>query len=255
MQDFIADFIAFAGQLAEASAAVIRPCFRTHVTVESKHDSTPVTIADRQAETVMREMIMQTFPTHGIIGEEFGNHNPDAEYQWVLDPIDGTKSFISGTLLFGTLIGLLKGGQPVLGVINNPITKQYLIGADGETRLNGERVHVRPCAKIEDATLLCTAHWSVEKYHDMAAYEAVTRRAKIYRTWGDCHGYYLLATGYADIMLDPVANPWDFIPLIPIIQGAGGTITDWHGKAVLGGTGVIATAGGIHTALVEALNP
>ena len=249
------EYIEFAGQLAEASAVIIKQYFRAEITVERKADSTPVTIADKKSEEVMREMIMKTFPEHGILGEEFGYYRPEAQYQWVLDPIDGTKSFISGTYLFGTLIGLMKEGKPVLGVINNPIVNQFLIGANGETRLNGREVRVRPCPSIDVATVLCTSHWSVERHHNMAAYEALTRKARLYRTWGDCHGYYLVATGYADVMLDPVMNPWDLIPLVPILEGAGGRITDWQGNDVLTGQGVIATGGDIHDAVVRTLNP
>ena len=205
----------------------------------------------------MRELIMKEMPVHGIIGEEFGTHQADAQYQWVLDPIDGTKNFVSGTPLFGTLIGLLKDGQPILGVINNPIINHLLIGTNNEARLNGDIVRVRPCDKIENSTLLVTSHWSVEQYHDMAAFENLTRRAKLYRSWGDCHGYYLVATGFADIMLDPIVNLWDLAALVPVIRGAGGKITDWHGNDdVINGNGVIATAGGeLHDYVVRTLNP
>ena len=249
------DFINLAERLAQSSSAIIQQYFRAEIHLETKSDGTPVTIADKKAEEAMREIIMREFPTHGIIGEEFGDYQPDAEYRWILDPIDGTKSFVSGSFLFGTLIALMRGDQPILGVINHPIGNQFLLGANGETRLNGKRVHVRPCQRIEEATLLTTSHWGIEAHHDGAAFESLSRRAKLYRTWGDCHGYYLVATGYADIMLDPVMKLWDLAALIPIIEGAGGKTTDWRGGDALKGKGVIATAGGLHAEVVRVLNP
>jgi len=128
------EFLDFSKELAGASGDVIMRYFRSDIAVETKSDESPVTIADKQAEEIMREMIMKAYPAHGIIGEEFGNHNEDAEYQWVLDPIDGTKSFVSGTFLFGTLIGLMKDGQPIVGAIHHPLTSHLLIGAGGEAR-------------------------------------------------------------------------------------------------------------------------
>ncbi len=249
------EFAEFTKQLAEASTPIIRQYFRCGVAVDAKADGTPVTIADKKAEETMRELIMRHFPAHGIIGEEFENHQPEAEYQWTLDPIDGTKNFVAGTPLFATLIGLLHQGTPILGVINNPILNEFLIGVDGETLLNGEKVRVRPCEQIETASMLCTSHWSVERYRDMTAFESLTRRAKLYRTWGDCYGYYLVATGYADVMLDPAMHPWDLMPLVPVIEGAGGKITDWYGNDAVGGQGAVATGGAIHDAVIQALNP
>lgn len=245
----------FARLLADASAAVIKPYFRSGVAVDEKGDGSPVTIADRQAEEVMREHIMHEFPDHGILGEEFGQHQPDAAYQWILDPIDGTKNFITGSFLFGTLIALTHHGQPILGVIYHPLTDQFLMGDGAEAFCNGQRVSVRPCDRIEDAVLLSSTHWSVGDHKPFAPFEALTKRAARYRTWGDCHGYFLVGTGYADIMLDPDMRPWDLLPTIPIIRGAGGTITDWHGDDPVVGTSIVATGGRIHDAVIAALNP
>ena len=249
------EFMIFARELADASGDIIRRYFRSGIAIETKSDSTPVTIADRQAEEVMRKMIANRFPHHGIIGEELGAANSNSEYQWILDPIDGTKTFAAGTYLFGTLIALLKNNQPVLGVINNPIVDQFLIGDGEQAWLNDLQVKVRPCQSIEDATLLVTSHWSVHQYRDGTAFDALTKRVKLYRSWGDCHGYYLIATGYADIMIDPVMNLWDIAALIPIIEGAGGRITDYYGNDPMGGEGVVATTGNIHDQVIEALNP
>jgi len=249
------ELIEFIHELAQASGEIIRRYFRTGVDVETKSDTSPVTIADRRSEQIMRNMIQLRYPQHGILGEEFDDVNPGAEYQWILDPIDGTKTFISGTYLFGTLIALLKDGKPILGAINNPITDQFLVGNGNTTWLNGDPVKVRECHSIEQATLLTTSPLNVEKYRDGAAFDALTRRARLYRTWGDCHGYYLVATGYADIMVDPAMHIWDVAALIPVIEGAGGTITDYYGNEPMSGEGTIATAGPLHTEVIRALNP
>ena len=249
------EFIDFSKQLAKASGDILNGYFRTGVAVETKADESPVTIADKKAEEVMREMIMKEFPEHGIIGEEFGNHNEDAEYQWVLDPIDGTKSFISGTFLFGTLIGLMKDRQPIMGVIHHPVTSHLLIGADGESRLNDEVVKVRETDRLRNATLLYTDFVDVGKYQNGIAFQQLLGRTHFNRTWGDCHGYFLVATGYADVMLDPIMSLWDIVALIPVIEGAGGTITDWSGNPPLDGKGIIASNGILHEQVLKALNP
>jgi myo-inositol-1(or 4)-monophosphatase len=248
-----AELLAFTTELADVSAAVIKRYYRTGFDVITKADESPVTIADRQAELEMRELIMRRYPAHGIVGEEFGVHQPEAEFQWVLDPIDGTKAFVSGTYLFGTLIGLTRAGKPVVGVINQPIVGDFLAGTARETRLNGQVVRVRPCAAVEQALLCATEHWNVWQYQNGSAFEALTRQVKRYNNWGDCHGYYLVATGGIDIMIDPIMNIWDLIALIPVIEGAGGVITDYTGGSPLSGNGTVATAGGIHADVIARL--
>lgn len=249
------ELIQFARHLADESAQIIRRYFRADYAVELKEDNSPVTIADRQAEEMMRQRIAATFPDHGVLGEEFGHDNPDAEYQWVLDPIDGTKSFVSGSYLFGTLIALVRNGRPILGVIHHPILNDFLVGAGGQAWLNERPVSVRNCVSVDDAILVTTSHRNVANHHNVAGFDHLVASVKRYRGWGDCHGYYLVATGGADIMLDPILNEWDLMALIPIIEGAGGTITDWHGNDVIGGQGAIATAGVIHADVVRMLNP
>lgn len=249
------EYVDFTKQLAKASGDIINSYFRKDINIETKSDDSPVTVADKKAEEAMREMIMKAFPEHGIIGEEFGNHNEDAEYQWVLDPIDGTKSFITGTFLFGTLIGLMKDRQPILGAIHHSVTSHLLIGTGGETRLNGNIVKVRPNDKLRNATLLYTDSMDIGKYQNGIAFQQLMGHTWLNRTWGDCHGYFLVATGYADIMIDPIMNLWDIVALIPVIEGAGGTITDWNGGSPLDGNGVIATNGDLHEQVLRALNP
>jgi len=249
------ELIPFAKTLADTSAEVIRQYFRTDYTVESKADESPVTIADRQAEEVMRSLIMARFPDHGILGEEHGHYQPDAPYQWVLDPIDGTKAFVSHSYLFGTLIALLKEGRPILGVINHPLLNDFLVGMGGQTWLNGRRVHVRPCARVEEAILLSSTTAMVHSYQNGPAFDALAHRVQRHNNWGDCHGYYVVAVGGADIMADPIMNPWDLMALVPIIEGAGGVITDWQGNDPVRGESIVATGGAIHDEVIRLLNP
>ncbi len=247
------ELIDFVRTLASESAAVIRRYFRAGYTVELKEDRSPVTIADRTAEQLLRERILERFPDHGVIGEEDGRTNPGAAYQWVLDPIDGTKAFVSGSYLFGTLIALTLEGRPILGAIHQPLLDDFLVGDGRSAWLNGRPARVRPCRRIEEAILLNTEHWNVGRHHNGAAYEQLTRRVARYNNWGDCHGYYLVATGGADIMTDPILNDWDLMALVPVIEGAGGRITDWNGGDVIGGYGAVATAGDIHDEVIAAL--
>jgi len=244
----------FCKVLAQTSAKVIKKYFRNGISVESKSDNSPVTIADKKAEEIMRELIMKHFPEHGIFGEEFGVRNKDAEYTWILDPIDGTKSFICGVYSFGTLIGLLKNGEPIVGVYNHPIFNDFLIGDNIETRINGEITFIRNCRELNKAVLLTTDHLNIEKYQDIKKFNKLIKKVKLYRNWGDCYGYYLLATGYADIMIDPIMSPWDLLPLIPIIKGAGGVITDYQGNDPLKGKSAIAASPHIHSEIISLLN-
>lgn len=244
----------FVRHLANISADVIKPYFRSNIKVEFKQDNSPVTIADKKAEEIMREQIIKEFPDHGITGEEFGNYKEEAEYKWILDPIDGTKSFICGALSFGTLISLLKDGEPILGVINHPILDEFLIGDNKITLINDKLSFVRKCEQLSDAVLLATDHLNFEKYQNLKHFETLIKKVKLYRQWGDCYGYYLLATGYADVMIDPIMSVWDTMALIPIIKGAGGIITDYHGDNPLQGDSIIAAALGIHQQVLEILN-
>lgn len=244
----------FCRTLADESGKIIKQYFRHTVQIETKSDQTPVTIADKKSEELMRNLIMKEFPDHGILGEEFGNYNENAEYKWVLDPIDGTKSFICGTVTFGTLIGVLKKGVPVLGVINQPVLDEYLIGDNLTTELNGEIVKARDCDNLKSAVLLTTDHLAIGKYQNMEKFNSLINKVKLYRNWGDSYGYYLIATGYADIMIDPVMNPWDLMALIPVIRGARGIITDYQGHDPVKGNSIIAAVKGIHSEVINILN-
>ncbi|MCW5549629.1 MAG: histidinol-phosphatase [Opitutaceae bacterium] len=232
----------FMAELARASGELIRPYFRDpSLVVETKGDATPVTAADRGAEELLRRLINAKFPTHGIIGEELGNERPDAEFVWVLDPIDGTKSFIAGVPLWGTLIALLHQGQPVLGCIHQPVLGQLMIGDGEQTTLNGRPVRTRRTTRIEDATFLTSDPFNFRQRMGPGT-DALLARAKLVRTWGDCYGYLLVAAGLADVMIDPIMNPWDIAALVPVVRGAGGVITDWQGGAPYPADSTVAAA-------------
>ena len=250
----LAEYKNFCSELAHVSTRIIKQYFRKQFSIESKADDSPVTIADKKTEEVMCELITQHFPSHGIIGEEFGQTNADAEYVWILDPIDGTKSFICGAYSFGTLIGLLKNGQPILGVYNHPILNDFLIGDNYETRINGEKTSVRNISDLTNAILLTTDHLNIEKHQSIEKFNKLIKKVKLYRNWGDCYGYYLLATGYADIMIDPIMSSWDLLPLIPIIKGAGGVITDYQGNDPVKGKSAVAASAGIQSEVISILN-
>jgi myo-inositol-1(or 4)-monophosphatase len=246
---------AFLTELAARSGDFLRPYFGSpELQVETKADASPVTVADRGAEELMRGLIAKAFPAHGIIGEELGNERADAEWVWVLDPIDGTKSFISGVPLWGTLIALLHQGQPVLGAIHQPVLHQLMIGDGRVTTLNARPVHTRATSRIADATFLTSDPLNLAKYQNGAACDRLLAQAKLCRTWGDCYGYLLVAGGWADIMVDPIMNPWDIAALVPIVRGAGGTISDWHGGPAYPAASIVAAATPeLHAAVIAAL--
>lgn len=250
-------YLSFARELALTSAEVILPLYGTRdIGLEIKADESPVTLADRRAEEVMRRLIEKRYPDHGIVGEELGTVRNDAEFVWVLDPIDGTKSFITNIPLFGTLIGLLHEGRPVVGCIHQPVLRQLVLGDGKRTTLNGSPVRVRPCSSLSDATLLTCDPINPERYQNGPSFDRLARAVRMYRTWGDCYGYLLVATGWADLMVDPILNPWDLLPLVPVIRGAGGVITDWHGHPAdhLGANSAIACAPELHGAVLEKLH-
>lgn len=242
-------------ELAMDSGAFIRPLFaHRELAVETKADQSPVTAADRGAEELMRAAIKKRFPDHGIIGEEYGSERPDAEFVWVLDPIDGTKSFITGVPLWGTLIGLLHHGQPILGCIHQPVLQQLMLGDGRTTTLNGRAVRLRRCARLADATLLTSDTLNLAKYQNGAACDRLVSQVKLYRTWGDCYGYLLLAAGSADICLDPIMNAWDIAALVPVIRGAGGIVTDWKGGPAYPAESTIAAGPELHAQIIAMLN-
>lgn len=245
MTDFSA-FPAFLDRLADAASEAIMPHFRAEAAVDNKSDShfDPVTIADRNAEAAMRRLINATWPDHGIVGEEYGSERPEAELVWILDPIDGTRSFIMGLPVWGTLIGLLRNGVPVLGMMAQPFTRERFAG-DGTrawyTGPNGPRdLRMRPCARLADASLFTTTP-AMFKGDDRAAYDRVEAAVRLPRYGCDCYAYCMVAAGHADVVVEAGLQAYDIAPLIPVITGAGGRVTDWKGASAAGGGGVVAT--------------
>jgi myo-inositol-1(or 4)-monophosphatase len=255
------DFAAFVDKLATVSGETILPFFRTALTVEIKRRADgafdPVTAADRSAEAAMRTLIRKSFPEHGIIGEEYGSEQPDAEYVWVLDPIDGTKAFISGMPLWGTLIGLTRFGEPVFGMMHQPFTGERFAGDGGAAHYRGPAgnrdLHVRPCASLSEAFIYTTSPLLMNSA-DREAFRRVEKTARLSRYGGDCYAYCMLASGHADLVIETELKPYDIIPLIPIITGAGGIVTTWEGGPAADGGRVIASGDArIHKAAMELL--
>ncbi|HZS85842.1 MAG TPA: histidinol-phosphatase [Stellaceae bacterium] len=225
-----AEHLAFADRLADAAAAISRRYFRQRLAVDDKADASPVTIADREAEAAMRTLIESQYPKHGILGEEHGAVRAGADLVWVLDPIDGTKSFISGVPLFGTLIALVHEGRPVLGVIDQPVSRERWRGLEGQaSTFNGAAATVRACDALAKATLFAGA---TEQYvgEDAAALARLKAAVKLTRHNGDCYAYGLLALGFVDCVAEASLKPYDYCALVPIVEGAGGVITDWQGR-------------------------
>ncbi len=236
--------LALAARLADAAGAAIRPFFRKRFRMEAKDDLSPVTEADRAAEAAMRAVLAEERPDDGVIGEEYGRDRPDAERVWVLDPIDGTRSFIAGRPIFGTLIALLEQAKPVLGIIDQPIAGERWVGAAGRaTTLNGEAVRTRSCRTIADAHLATTGpgYFTPESW---TAFERVRSAARDTLWGGDCYNYGLVAAGHLDLVVEDGLKLYDFAALVPIIQGAGGIMRDWHGRALdMASDGKVVAAG------------
>jgi histidinol-phosphatase len=218
--------------------------FQTGVAVEQKADSSPVTIADRSAEELLRRLIESRFPDHAIVGEEFGETDRDSTYRWIVDPIDGTQSFIRGVPLYGVLIGLEIGGEMVVGVAHFPGLLEMVAAARGEgCRWNGRPAHVSNVSRLDQALVVYSACADFAPYGRAEAWARLQRATHIQRGWGDCYGHCLVATGRAEVMLDPIMNTWDCAALLPILQEAGGTFTDWDGNATIYNRNAFSTNG------------
>lgn len=237
-------FMEVADRAADAAGEVLNRYFRTRLTVESKDDETPVTVADRDAEIAIRALIADAFPDHGILGEELEASNPGAEFVWAIDPIDGTKSFITGKPLFGTLVALTHDGVPVLGIINQPFIGERWRGVAGKrSTFNGEPIATRPCERLADAISYTTSP-HLFRGADAEAYERVRKRVRHPLYGGDCYAYGLLAAGHADLVVESELKPYDYAALVPVVEGAGGIITDWDGRALtLSSDGRVIAAG------------
>lgn len=226
--------------------------FNTGVKVETKADNTPVTRADRESEEVIRNCIQKSFPGHAIVGEEGGSTAGDSRFRWIIDPIDGTKTFIHGVPLYGVLIGVEVDGRASVGVINLPALNEIITAADGlGCQWNGQTARVSGVSRLEEATLLVSCTTMAMERSD--AYEKLVARTKLHRSWGDCYGYALVATGRAEVIIDPVMFPWDCAPMLPILREAGGEFTTWAGEATIRGKDAVATNGVLHAEVLSVL--
>ena len=222
--------IAFASRLADTVRPISQSYFRTPVTAEVKDDESPVSVADREAEAAMRKLIETEYPEHGIYGEEYGAVRTDAEFVWVLDPIDGTKSFLVGKPLFGTLIGLLHHGKAILGIIDMPALEERWIGAKGHpSTFNGDPITIRSCDALSKAWMLVTSP-DMFLGDNEAAFKRLKSSVQFLRWGTDCMGYGLLANGFADVVCEANMQPYDYVALVPVVEGAGGIMTDWYGN-------------------------
>jgi histidinol-phosphatase len=255
------DFAAFVDELALVSGETIRPFFRSALSVENKSASggfDPVTAADRAAEAAMRALIKKTFPAHGIVGEEFPADQPDAEYVWILDPIDGTKSFICGMPVWGTLIALTRNGEPIYGMMHQPFIREQFFGDGSGSRYRGPAgarvLQTRACAALRDAIMLTTSPLLM-KEADRKCFERVEQAVQLSRYGGDCYAYCVLAAGHVDLIIETELKPHDVLALIPIIEGAGGIMTTWKNEPALNGGRIVAAGDRrVHAQAIELLN-
>ena len=242
------------GWVQESGALILKYFSETGLGVDRKKDGTPVTIADRNVELLLRKKINSNFPEHGILGEEFGSEKEDAEWIWMIDPIDGTKSFVSGVPLFGTVLCLCRDRNPAFGAIHLPALNEWLVGDGKKTLWNGRQSSCRLPKSISEATLLTSDELDVRIHQNYDNWLALSKMVNFSRTWGDCYGYFLIATGKADIMADPIVSPWDVFGAIPILEGAGAKVSAWNGENVLNGNSAVGSHPAIHNEVINYLN-
>ncbi len=257
------DLLALAHDLADRSGEIIRPHFRRPIEVANKAGAAafdPVTKADKGAERAIVRLLRSRAPEHGIVGEEYGSQRPDAALQWVIDPIDGTRSFITGTPMWGTLIGLLHHGTPVLGLMDQPFTGErfwseakasFRREAGGKAR----RMRTRPCARIADALIMTTSPDLFEAGTEIDTFERVRRAARMTRYGGDCYAYCLLAAGFVDLVIEAGLKSYDVVALIPLVERAGGRVTTWDGRPATDGGRIVASGDpALHDKVLKLLN-
>jgi len=254
-------YLATAHALADQAGAVILPHFRTGCAVDHKGGDLfdPVTAADRDAETAIRASLAEAFPSHGVLGEEFGPSLPDAEYRWVIDPIDGTRAFILGLPIWGTLIGLTRAGSPLLGVMDQPFTRERFWSGETESffRHGGitRAIQARPCGRLGDALLATTSTDFFTSEEEHARFAVLSRAVRLRRFGGDCYNYCLLAMGHIDLVVEAGLKPFDILPLIPIVERAGGIVTTWEGGDPRAGGRILAAGNPrLHAQAVQVLS-
>lgn len=252
----IPEYQRFASEMADAAGTVLRRYFRVPLTVESKEDASPVTRADREAEDVMRTLIASRYFAHGIFGEEHERINAEAEYQWVLDPIDGTRAFTCGIPTFTTLVALAHGGMPVIGIIDQPVTGERWAATYAQTLMNGTPVQVSTCRELHGARIASTSTYYFTG-PERARFDRLREKGAQLHLGGDAYLYAMMASGYIDAVVDAGLKPYDFCAVVPVVQGAGGIITDWDGQPLhIGSAGrvIAAATPELHAALMRGLS-
>lgn len=245
------EFLAFATAISREAGKITLKYFRRQIEVERKADLSPVTVADRETESFIRKAIRETYPDHGLLGEEHGEVESTSGYKWIVDPIDGTKSFIHGIPLYTVLIALLKDGEPLVGVIHNPPLGETAAAAAGlGCTLNGKPCSVSPVAELKNARIQITDPADLMQRYPAFA-RTILEQAPFCRTWGDGYGYLLVASGRAEVMLDPVLSPWDVAPLKVIITEAGGKLTDFSGRSAALPESAVAANGELHAEVLR----
>jgi inositol-phosphate phosphatase/L-galactose 1-phosphate phosphatase/histidinol-phosphatase len=227
------ELISFANHLADEVEPIIKKYFRTKLSIDNKKDESPVTIADKKTELRIRELIGKKYPDHGILGEEFEDKNINSEYLWVIDPIDGTRSFIAGHKDFGTLIALLHNKKPIIGIINCPMHGERWVGVEGRnTLMNGTEINTSTITSVDKSYLNTTGLYFDQDDHFKKGYNEVIKQVRHFRFGGDCYMYGLVASGFVEIVLENNLKTHDYMALIPVIKGAGGEISDKFGDPI-----------------------
>ncbi len=245
----------FAVTLAAEAGKIILSYFQTSLQVETKMDNSPVTIADKKSEEALRTLMAKQTPSYGIIGEEFGSQSGTADREWVIDPIDGTKAFIHGVPLFGTLLALLEKGKPVVGVVSLPALGHVMVAyLGGGCALDGEPCQVSSVTRIEEALLLDGSVTTMERLGHGPAWADLRSKAKLHRGWGDCYGHFLVASGRAEVMADPIVSIWDVAPFAIILPEAGGRFSSFSGADSIQEQSGISSNGVLHSQIVTRLN-
>ena len=258
MNSKLEELKSFSNHLADESAKIIKQYFRKSFKIENKEDKSPVTIVDQKTELKIREIIEKRYPNHGILGEEFESKDIDSEYLWVIDPIDGTRSFIAGHKDFGTLISLLHNQKPIIGIINCPIHEERWVGIHGErTTMNGHIVETSNQEVLNQSYLSTTGLYMFENDSFRKGFDRIIDQTRYHRFGGDCYNYGMIASGYIDIVIENMLKAHDYMALIPIIEGAGGKITDKYGKIIgldSDGSIVVSASEKLHTQLIDIIN-
>lgn len=246
------EYLEFATDAAFRAGQLTLAHFQTGVVVDRKRDASPVTVADRGGEELLRELIGKRFPDHSLYGEEMGESENDSTHRWIIDPIDGTQSFIRGVPLYGVLLGLEIDAEMVVGVCYLPALGEMLAaGRDQGCRWNGREAKVSPVDAMGDAVVSLTEPGSLDDAPHDGFWKKLKQSTRVVRGYSDCYGHCLVATGRCEIMLDPIMNPWDCAALLPIVEEAGGTFTDWRGERTIYGGSAVSTNGVLFDALME----